>query len=828
MSVRIYQLSKTLGMKNKDLVALLQERGYGVSSASNTINNIDAEALQNELQNQSGDEEGAQSSGSQESEKKSNDPQAPNSPEQSNGHDVMSEQTKQTVDPGPRPQTEYSSGIGTTVSSQENTSAPKVVKSASEVSKDKPSEGHHKTVKPVVKQPAGTVKPPPSTMPKQGGGKTPPKPIVKNTGAGPAPTPPPKTNHKSAPTPPPATPPQSKPDHTGEETPVAESDSGAEHVEGEEKRLLLKPPIVVREFAGVLGMKPFRLISELMEMGIFASINQTIEEEVAEKIARSHGYTLEVRHRGEQQPQPKETPQEKEKAEQEKEDQNLEARPPVVCVLGHVDHGKTTLLDTIRKSSVVTGEAGGITQHTAAYQVEQDGNKITFIDTPGHAAFSNMRERGAEITDVAVLVVAADDGFMPQTDEALKFAKNSNVPVVVAINKMDTKGANADRVRQQMQERGIAPEEWGGETLSAEVSALEGDGLKNLLEAVLLQAEILEIKANPKKKTEGRVIESRVEAGRGASATAIIEKGTLKIGDALVCGPHYCKVRAMLNEHGERIKEAPPATPVNIMGWSDAPDAGLAFHEVKNEKKAKQEAEENHHQLKRQAVKDNEPEEVTASVDNLLDAIASKKGKTFCVVIKADVQGSAEALKNCLEEIQTDKVKLEVVNTDVGPISKNDIHMSSASDAVVIGFNVKQENGVVPLAKHHGIRIIQHNIIYELIQQVRECMAELLEPIQEEHKLGMAEVRQVFPVAKGAVAGCMVTQGRLRRDMHVRVYRQDEVVHTSKIAGIKRFTEDATEVRAGYECGVRIAQFGRCQEGDLLECFETKFVTPEL
>jgi translation initiation factor IF-2 len=591
------------------------------------------------------------------------------------------------------------------------------------------------------------------------------------------------------------------------------------------KVVQIKPPIIVRDFALVIGLKPFRLISELMEMGIFASMNQAVDEEVAVRLARRHGYTIEIKHRGEQTTGSAPAPKKPEPPPVD-ESKFLVPRPPIVCVLGHVNHGKTSLLDAIRKTNVVAGEAGGITQHTGAYQIEHNGHKITFLDTPGHAAFSKMRERGANLTDIAVLVIAADDGFMPQTEEALAFAQKAGVPVVVAINKMDAKGANVERVKQAMQQHGIGSEDWGGETQCEPVSALKGLNIDKLLDAILLQAEVLELKANPQCPAEGVVVDSQVEIGRGATATIIVQKGTLKHGAAIVCGAHYCKVRAMVNDRDEPIKAAPPGTPVRLLGWSGAPDAGAKFHSVKHEREAKAEAEVVERELRHTAA--SSPIDRVSDLDTLLKAIHENKQKVFRCIIKGDVHGAVEALTACLLDIKSDKVNIEVVAAEVGPISQNDIIMASAAEAAVVGFNVRMENGVASQAKHKGVRIIQHDIIYELINQVRDAMAELLDPELRENKIGAAEVRQVFPLAKGFVAGCMVTEGRIARSAHARLLRKGEVIATGKIGTLKRFKDDASEVRAGFECGARIDGCDAYQPGDVIECFEILQIKPTL
>lgn len=601
------------------------------------------------------------------------------------------------------------------------------------------------------------------------------------------------------------------------------AEDGAEAPSGP-KTIHLKPPIVVRDFAGEIGLKPFKLISELMEMGIFASMNQSIEEDVAKVLAERHGCVLEIHHRGES------TDQSAGKPKEEKPDDDdprfLEPRPPVVCILGHVDHGKTTLLDTIRKANVTAGEAGGITQHIGAYQIEHNGQKISFVDTPGHAAFSKMRARGANVTDIAVLVIAADDAFKPQTDQALKFAQEANNAIVVAINKIDAKGANVDRVKQQMQEKGIAPEEWGGETVTVEVSALNGTNIEDLLDMILLQAEVLELKANPKCPASGTIVEAQVEQGRGATATVVVERGTLKQGDALLCGEVYCRVKSMTDADGKALKMVPPGTPARVMGWSDVPASGLKFSTEKNEKTAKRAAEET--MQKRKLVVAAESAEKSgeggaATVEDLFAAIENQQKKCLQVIVKSDVHGSTEALVSALEEIESDKVDLKVISKGVGHITKNDVTLASTGGATIVGFNVKLDNGVQSQAKHHDVRIIQHEIIYELIDQVEEAMAGLLDAEYIERKSGVAEIRQVFSVGKSRnVAGCMITEGTIRRNGLARLMRGGELIHEGKIDTLKRFKDDVKEVRAGYECGINIADYNHYEEGDTIECFEVE------
>lgn len=814
MSVRIYEISRELDMENKEVMDILRSRGYEVKSASSTIDNISAEAFIDEHRKKA------------------------------------TEAMPAPVAPTPEPVSAPKPNIpaGAIVKTRADLDRERQEKEAAEQrAREEELAKRREAMQPGKPAPEPAPGPKSPVMPKMPTAKSPAMPTMPRppSMAQPAPAMPkmsmpaptkPKEERGPQVTLPPkgATPPpipsreETKKVVIGASVPAkpASVEEGKVVEQDGQKIIQVKPPIVVRDFAGLIDMKPFKLISELMDIGIFAGMNQTIEEDVAARLAERHGFKLEVRHRGEEQPQAKAKP----KVELSDDDPSLlEPRPPVVCVLGHVDHGKTTLLDSIRKANVVAGEAGGITQHIGAYQVEQGGHKITFIDTPGHAAFSKMRERGANVTDVAILVVAADDGFMPQTDEALKFAQKANVPVVIAINKMDAKGANIDRVKQQLQQRGIASEDWGGETLCASVSALNGDGIEELLELVLLQAEVLELKANPKCEPVGVVVESQVEQGRGSTATVIVQRGTLKAGTALVCGANYCKVRAMLDENGKQVKAAPPSSPVRIMGWSGAPQAGSEFKAVKNDKVARREAEENALQLKESAR--SQPSDSGAApmdLESLLNAIDGKQQKCLRVIVKADVHGSMEAVIGMLEAIHSDKVTLEVIESSVGLVSKNDIVLAGSSEATVVAFNTRLENGVQAQAKHDDVRLIQHNIIYELVDQVKEAMAELLEPEYRENKLGAAEVRAVFPVAKGYVAGCMVTEGLVKRDAFARLLRGDDVVHEGRIGTLKRFKDDATEVRAGYECGAQITGCHHYEEKDIIEVFEIVEFRPSL
>ncbi|GHC09103.1 translation initiation factor IF-2 [Cerasicoccus arenae] len=830
MSRRIYEISRELGMENKEVMDILRERGFEVKSASSTIDNISADAFLEEF--------------------RSKTEAAPPSVEE----------TAPAPKPAPAEPVRPNIPSGAIVKSKADIDRERQAKESAE-QKAREDEIARRRVEREALQPKPTQpqaqadmskSPKMPTMPTMPSTKSPgmpsmPRPSAPVAPAEPeAPAPAPKM---SMPTPvrpkedrgpqvtlPPKTPPapsipsreETKKVSIGatQQAKPASVDEGKVVEQDGVKIIQVKPPIVVRDFAGLIGMKPFKLISELMDAGIFAGMNQTIEEDVAGRLAAKYGFQLEIRHRGEEQAVAKAKEKKIELAEDDPS--LLSPRAPVVCVLGHVDHGKTTLLDSIRKANVVSGEAGGITQHIGAYQVEQNGHKLTFIDTPGHAAFSKMRERGANVTDIAILVVAADDGFMPQTDEALKFAQNAGVPIVVAINKMDAKGANIERVKQQMQERNIASEDWGGETLCSAVSAINNEGISELLEQVLLQAEVLELKANHSCDAQGIIVESQVEQGRGSTATVIVQKGTLKPGSALVCGDNYCKVRAMLDENGQKVKSAPPSTPVRIMGWSDAPDSGSYFLEVKNDKVARRIAEENAEEMRQELlskqVKDNAP----MDLDQFLGLIDEKQQKTLSVIVKADVHGSMEAVIGMLESIKSDKVSLRVIVSDVGLVSKNDVVLASSSKATIVAFNTRMENGVQALAKHDDVHIVHHNIIYELVDQVRDAMAELLEPEYRENKLGAAEVRAVFPVAKGFAAGCMVTEGILKRDAFARLLRKDVVVHEGRIGTLKRFKDDAQEVRAGYECGAALTGCNSYEEKDIIEAFEIVEFRPKL
>ncbi len=844
MSLRIHELAKRHNMEGKDMLALLKKRGYvsaDTKSVSSTVANIYVEELEKEF-----------------AEAKAAEAKAAEEAAKAEAAAAAEQQAAASV-PAPTDENEVPKvrlPAGAFVKSKEDVEREKEAAAAAKVAAAKAATAAASPVitpAPVSRPPA-VVAPPrapvsappppparssPPPLPATGP-KSPPIPQAAPVSAprpvsAPANVPPPAVRPAasvSAPSAPPLPPrapstgPALPPPLPGATPTAASAASATVTQQGEVKIIHIKPPIVVRDFATALGLKPFRLISELNQAGGFASMNSNIDEAVAVKVAEKHGFLLEIKHRGDAASQQAQK-EKKEKKPEEDESKFLQPRPPVVCILGHVDHGKTSLLDAIRKANVASGEAGGITQHIGAYQVEFNDRKITFLDTPGHAAFSKMRARGANLTDIAVLVVAADDGFMPQTDEALKHAQNAKVALIVAVNKMDVKGANLDQVKAQMQQRNIAPEDWGGETITVPVAAIKGQGIDSLLEMILLQADLLELKANPKAEASGIIIESQVDVGRGPMATVIVQRGTLKVGDALVCGPHYARVRAMFNERGENLKEAAPATPVRVIGWSGTPDSGATFRAAKNPREAEKLAEEEQHRLRKVATTtDSAPKEV--SVEQLFANIAATQAKTLKLIIKTDVFGSSEAIRTVLESIKSTKVSLEIVSTDVGLVTKNDVLMASAAGAVIIGFNTKLENGVTPLAKHHGVRVETYSIIYELGDKVREMMADMLEPDLKETKTGAAEVRQVFPLAKGFVAGCLVTEGKITRNASARLRRGREIVHEGKIGTLKRFKDDANEVRAGLECGIKLDDFNGYQAGDVIEVYEIQKVRASL
>ncbi len=584
----------------------------------------------------------------------------------------------------------------------------------------------------------------------------------------------------------------------------------------------------MRELATQLKQKPFKIIADLMGLGVFATVNQAVDEKIAQQLCAKYGFRFEVEKR-ERGAGVVHAPVQEVELDTEDKPEQLKPRAPVVTIMGHVDHGKTSLLDVIRKANVAAGESGGITQHIGAYTISvphPDQKKglaqITFLDTPGHAAFSSMRARGANVTDIVVLVVAANDGVMPQTLEALSHAKAAKVPILVAVNKMDHPNANPMKVRQQLQEKGLVPDDWGGETIFVDVSALTKVGVDKLLEMILLQAELLELKANPDRNAKGNVIESGVEPG-GPTATVLVRKGTLRVGETILCGEFYGRVRALINEEGQRLKEAGPSVAVRVLGLNGVPAAGLEFSVVEDEKAARELAEQ---RFLKERAEGQENKKVT--LENLFATLAANQSKALKVVVKADAQGSVEAIVEALNKIEAEKVSLEILHSAVGAISENDVAVASASSAIILGFHTRVDSTAAEKAKHAGVQIKLYAIIYELIDQVKEAMAGLLDPEARETITGVAEVRQVFELSKGVpVAGCMVTSGRIARGK-VRVRRRKDVIYEGIAQSLRRFQDEVNEVRSGMECGIRIEGYSEFEVGDTIECYAIEKVAAKL
>jgi len=592
--------------------------------------------------------------------------------------------------------------------------------------------------------------------------------------------------------------------------------------------IVIKPPIVVRELAVQLKQKPFKIIADLMELGVFANVNQAIDEKIAQQLCAKYGFRFEVEKR-ERGGGAVHAPVKKVELDIEDKPEDLKPRAPVVTIMGHVDHGKTTLLDVIRKANVAAGEAGGITQHIGAYTIsvphperKKELAQITFLDTPGHAAFSSMRARGANVTDLVVLVVAANDGVMPQTIEALNHAKAAKVPILVAVNKIDHPNANPLKVRQQLQDKGLVPDDWGGDTIFVDVSGLTRQGIDKLLEMILLQAELLELKANPNRRAKGNVIESGVEPG-GPTATVLVRKGTLRVGDIILCGEFYGRVRALISEEGTRLKEAGPSVAVRVLGLNGVPDAGLEFSVVEDEKAARELAEQRFLAAKAEGQEDKK-----VTLENLFATLAAEQSKVLKVVVKADAQGSVEAIVDALKKIEAQKVSLEIIHSDVGTITENDVALASASNAVILGFHTRLDSTAAEKAKHEGVQIKLYAIIYELIDQVKEAMAGLLEPVVKENTIGSAEVRQIFELSKGVpVAGSMVATGRIVKG-RVRVRRRKDVIYEGVVQSLRRFQDEVNEVRTGMECGIRIEGYSDFQVGDTIESYSIEKIAAKL
>ena len=568
--------------------------------------------------------------------------------------------------------------------------------------------------------------------------------------------------------------------------------------------------ITVGELAEKLNVESAGIIKKLFLLGIMANINQSLDEETLELIADDYGVEIE-----------KEVVVDEEDLsiyfDDETDDSDAIERPAVVTIMGHVDHGKTTLLDSIRNTKVTEGEAGGITQHIGAYQIENSGKKITFLDTPGHAAFTTMRARGAQVTDITILVVAADDGVMPQTIEAINHAKEAEVPTIVAVNKIDKPTANPDRVMQELTEYGLIPEDWGGDTIFVPLSALSGDGIDDLLEMIGLVAEVQELKANPNKQAVGTVIEAELDKSRGPAASLLVQNGTLNVGDAIVVGNTYGRIRAMVNDLGKRIKSAGPSTPVEITGINDVPLAGDRFVVFGDEKQARRIGEARHEA----SVIQQRQESKNVSLDNLFEQMKQGEMKDLNVIIKGDVQGSVEALAASLMKIDVEGVNVRIIHTAVGAINESDVTLANASNGIIIGFNVRPDAGAKRAAEAENVDMRLHRVIYNVIEEIESAMKGLLDPKFEEQVIGQAEVRQTFKVSKvGTIAGSYVTEGKITRNAGVRVIRDGIVLFEGELDTLKRFKDDAKEVAQGYECGITIEKYNDLKEGDIIEAFE--------
>ena len=566
--------------------------------------------------------------------------------------------------------------------------------------------------------------------------------------------------------------------------------------------------MTVRDLAEKLDVRAKEVLKILLDRGIFASINQALDTAMATNLAESFNGIVKVLTFEQDVVQ---------EVAREEKPENLEPRPPVVTVMGHVDHGKTSLLDVIRETEVAAGEAGGITQHIGASVVHIDGRKIVFVDTPGHEAFTRMRARGAKVTDIVVLVVAADDGVMPQTQEAIDHAKAAGVPIIVAINKIDKPEAQVERVKRQLSDRGLMPEEWGGDTVMVEVSAKQKTNLSKLLEMILLVADLRELKSNPKAPAAGTVLESRVDKGRGAVATIMVQTGTLHTGDVFICGAVYGKVRAMFDDHGRPVRSAGPSTPVEVLGLQGAPEAGDQF-QVADEARARHIVEFRQAKLREATLAKSAGARIT--LDQLHEQLKAGDVKELPLVIKADVQGSVEVLSEMLPKLSDDRVKLKIIHASIGAVTENDVLLASASGAIIVAFNVRPDRKASDLAQREGVEVRPHTIIYEVSDEIKKAMTGLLDPVFKETHLGRAEVRDTFRVkGVGMIAGCYVLDGVLKRDAEVRVLREGVVIYTGRISSLRRFKDDASEVRSGFECGASVSNFNDIKVGDVLECF---------
>ena len=599
--------------------------------------------------------------------------------------------------------------------------------------------------------------------------------------------------------------------------PTVPQQGGHISVNEESKEISIRGAVIVKDLAAKLNIKPNRLIADLMGLKILASINQRVEPAIATKVAEKYGFKVTIEHaRDKAAAKPVLKAIDADDLIPEDPPETLKPRAPVITFLGHVDHGKTTLMDWIRKEHVAAGEAGGITQQISAYQVELAGKKITFLDTPGHAAFSAMRARGAQITDIAVLIVAADDGIMPQTEECIKVCRRTGVQIMVAITKADKPTANIDRVKQQLQKRGLTPEDWGGDIICCPVSGVTGQGVDSLLENILVQAEVLELQANPDRRANGFVIESELQQGLGPCATLLVTGGTLKVGDAILIGEHFGKVRALIDDHGRRIKEAPPATPVKCTGLSGVPEAGSEFRVMLDEKRARTLAEQTAQEKKEQELSTSK----AATLDALMSAMAAEGKRELNVIVKSDTQGSLEAIVQALNEIKSEKVGLNIIGTGTGNVSLTDVKSAAAGKSIVVGFDIGTDSGVQQQARHDGVRINSFRIIYELLDHVKNSMLDLLPPEYKEVVLGHAEIKAIYDIGKlGKIAGSQMLDGKLVAKEKYRILRNKAQVWDGKVQTLRHFKDEVKEVTGQQECGVCFANFEGFQAGDTIECY---------
>jgi translation initiation factor IF-2 len=838
MPVRIYDISKKLGLENKEVLAKAKELGIAAARvASSSLDKITAEYLEDKLKE--AHPEIAAATAAAASAAAAPAPVAVQSVPAVQVQETVTATGTAVLEPPPEPQVQAPPHPESVVEIPAASAPQEWVAKAPPAPFVSP---------PVAPPPPPTAPPPPPPPPAEPPGPKvgdkvgfihlPPKPVEKPAPAkAPVRAPEPKRTEftkrgdirsvRGAPAP---AGPAIGGAKAAAQKPVAKAEAAKIALPADAPVLTIKPPIVVRELAEQLKQKPFKIIADLMQLGVFATVNQSIDEPVAQKVCLNYGYRFEVEKR-ERGSGLVHAPVKKVELDVEDKPEELVPRAPVVTIMGHVDHGKTTLLDVIRKSNVAAGEAGGITQHIGAYTIsfphperKTELAQITFLDTPGHAAFSSMRARGANVTDIVVLVVAANDGVMPQTLEALNHARAAKVPILVAVNKVDHPNANPLKVRQQLQDKGLVPDDWGGETIFVDVSALTKQGVDKLIEMLLLQADLLELKANPNRRAKGNVIESGLEPG-GPTATVLVRKGTLRVGDIIICGQYYGRVRALINEEGKRLKEAGPSVAVKVLGLNGVPEAGLEFSVVEDEKAARDLAEQR--ALEAKALGQEAPR-AKVTLENLFAQLESTTSKVLKVVVKADTQGSVEAIVDALKKIESDKVALEIIHSAVGTITESDVALASASRAIILGFHTRVDSGVADKAKHEGVQIKLYAIIYELIDQVKEGMAGLLEPLLKDVTVGVAEVRKIFELSKGnPVAGCMVTSGRIVKGK-VRIRRRKEIIYEGLTQSLRRFQDEVNEVRAGMECGIRIEGFGEFQVGDNIECYTIEKVAQKL